>query len=151
MPLLKAGQPVDDVYAEIADDAPIPNTPALVPFSRLAEIPLGRNAPLGVRLPSTTPHDVLEQVARRATLIAIEFPIFRDGRGFTLARTLREYHGFTGEIRAVGHILPDQYAFLIRCGFSTVRTKGDDLGPWQAALTRFHKRYQPAVGDTAKG
>ncbi len=51
--------------------------------------------------------------------IAVSFPKFRDGRGFTHIRALRE-NGFKGEIRAVGHVLPDQFLSLCRCGVSTV-------------------------------
>jgi uncharacterized protein (DUF934 family) len=55
-------------------------------------------------------------------VVEIEFPKFRDGRGFTLARNLRECHGYTGDIRAVGHFIPDQFRFLIECGFSSFET-----------------------------
>lgn len=54
------------------------------------------------------------------TLIVVEFPKSRDGRGFTLARLLRERHGFTGDLRATGPLLPDQFAMLLHCGFSSL-------------------------------
>jgi uncharacterized protein (DUF934 family) len=83
-------------------------------------------------------------------LVAIRFPKFRDGRGFTLARTLRERYGFTGEIRALGHVLPDQHLFLLRCGFSSVAVPDDaDLAVWTAAIGRFHVAYQPALAEKA--
>jgi uncharacterized protein (DUF934 family) len=147
MPLLEAGQPVEDAWVTVADDAPIPDAPAIIAVHRLAELAPGRNTPIGVRLPSTTPVGELKAIADTAALIAIEFPTFRDGRGFTLARTLRERHSYTGEIRAVGHILPDQYEFLTRCGFTTVETKDDNPKPWQTALKRFSLKYQSAPGD----
>ncbi|ODS02212.1 hypothetical protein AUC71_16510 [Methyloceanibacter marginalis] len=72
---------------------------------------------------------VLEPTADEAALhdaaggnagpIAIAFPSFTDGRGFSLARLLRERHGFKGEIRAVGHLIPDHGQFLLRSGFDT--------------------------------
>jgi uncharacterized protein (DUF934 family) len=55
-------------------------------------------------------------------LVVVEFPKFRDGRGFTIARALRERHGFKGDVRAIGHVLPDQLAALVQCGFSTIIT-----------------------------
>jgi uncharacterized protein (DUF934 family) len=55
-------------------------------------------------------------------VIAVEFPKFRDGRGFTIARALREHHGYKGDIRAVGHFIPDQFASLVSCGFSSFQT-----------------------------
>ena len=53
--------------------------------------------------------DVLE-------LVAVNFPVFTDGRGFSYGRELRE-RGYRGELRAVGHFLPDQVHYLRRCGF----------------------------------
>jgi uncharacterized protein (DUF934 family) len=145
MPLLEAGHPVADRYAGVADDAPLPDGPALISLARLQVEPLsGRNMELGVVVPSTTPAAELAPLLDRVSLVAIEFPKFRDGRGFTIARTLRERHGYAGEIRAIGHLLPDQHSHALRCGFTTVTVADDaDLGPWQAALTWFHTSYQP--------
>ena len=53
-------------------------------------------------------------------LIAIEFPAMTDGRGFTLARLLRE-KGYQGRLRAVGALISDQYAMARRVGFDEVR------------------------------
>jgi phosphoadenosine phosphosulfate reductase len=77
--------------------------------------------------------------------IAIRFPKFSDGRGFSLARLLREKHRFAGELRAVGHLIPDQAVFLLRSGFDTAEV-GDvtGLGTWRRALGRFSGTYQPA-------
>jgi len=78
-------------------------------------------------------------------LIAIEFPKFADGRGFSTARLLRERYGFNGEIRAVGTYLPDQIYYLRRCGFDAFEVsdeRADDaLGCW----TPFSEPYQGAV------
>lgn len=52
-----------------------------------------------------------------ARLIVIEFPAFTDGRGYSHARRLRA-HGFGGELLAAGDVLPDQWSFLERCGFT---------------------------------
>lgn len=52
-------------------------------------------------------------------LIRIAFPAFNDGRGFTLARDLRRL-GYTGILRAAGHVLADQYAMIRRAGFDEV-------------------------------
>jgi uncharacterized protein (DUF934 family) len=49
-------------------------------------------------------------------LVAVSFPVFTDGRGFSYGRELRE-RGYRGELRAVGHFLPDQVYYLRRCGF----------------------------------
>ena len=52
-------------------------------------------------------------------LIVLRFASFADGRGFSLARQLRRL-GFTGRLRAAGHLIPDQWAFLRDCGFDEV-------------------------------
>ncbi|MFN3275113.1 MAG: DUF934 domain-containing protein [Paracoccus sp. (in: a-proteobacteria)] len=57
-------------------------------------------------------------------LIAIDFPAFSDGRGFTLARLLREL-GYTGRLRATGRLIADQYAMARRVGFDEVQVAGD--------------------------
>ena len=56
----------------------------------------------------------------RFALIALSFPKFRDGRAFSTARLLREKHGFTGELRAVGNVLSDQIPYMRRVGFDTL-------------------------------
>jgi len=147
MPLLEHGRPVEDRFVAVADDAPLPaDAPALIPFARLqrdAAALAGRNAELGVQVGSAAHPEDLAPFLDRVSLVVVEFPKFRDGRGFTFARTLRERYGFAGELRAVGHILPDQYSFLVRCGFNDVVVpEGADLGVWCAALGRFHVAYQ---------
>ena len=59
----------------------------------------------------------------RFALIAVAFPKFTDGRGYSLAHQLRGTYGFTGELRASGEILFDQLQFLARCGFDSFDIK----------------------------
>jgi len=74
------------------------------------------------------------------TLIVIEFPKSRDGRGFTLARLLRERHGFTGDLRATGPLLPDQFAMLLQCGFSSLLVSASiPAVRWQDAAAALHQ------------
>ncbi len=58
-------------------------------------------------------------------LIAIDFPVFRDGRGYSIARLLRERYGYKGEIRAIGDVLHDQLLYLSRCGFDAFAVRAD--------------------------
>jgi phosphoadenosine phosphosulfate reductase len=81
--------------------------------------------------------------------IAISFPSFVDGRGFSLALLLRERHGFKGEIRAVGQIIPDQGQHLLRSGFDTaVISRPEDTDTWKACITRMRLNYQPSARNT---
>ena len=58
-------------------------------------------------------------------LIAINFPVFSDGRGYSYARTLLDEYKYAGDIRAIGDVLPDQLAYMARCGFSSFELRGD--------------------------
>ncbi len=66
----------------------------------------------------TDPDELYERLGR-AELVRVDFPSFADGRGFTIARTLR-LKGYTGRLRAKGHVLADQYAMARRSGFDEV-------------------------------
>jgi phosphoadenosine phosphosulfate reductase len=108
----------------------------------------------GVLLASgSEPTVVLEPTADAAALaaaaaaggvIAIRFLTFGDGRGHSLAVLLRERHGFKGEVRAVGYLIPDLAPFLLRSGFDTAEiTDANDVETWKGALTRVRHLYQP--------
>jgi uncharacterized protein (DUF934 family) len=89
--------------------------------------------------------DALRPHLKRVAGIAVYFPVFSDGRGFSIARELREA-GFSGELRARGHILPDQVHFLRRCGFNAFQP--DDATRLSACLERlqlFSDHYQASI------
>jgi len=68
-------------------------------------------------------------------LLAVDFPIFRDGRGFSTAALLRERFGWEGELRAIGDILVDQLTQLARVGFDSFSLRKDQNQ--ELALTQF--------------
>ena len=83
----------------------------------------------------------------RLRLIEIAFPKFRDGRGYSSARILREA-GFTGELRAQGDVLVDQIAFMRRCGFDSFAPESAlNQADVDAALNRFPFVYQRAADN----
>lgn len=84
-----------------------------------------------VDLANTDDPALLAPLLDRIALIRVAFPAFNDGRGFTLARRLRTM-GYTGRLRAQGHVLADQYAMARRCGFDEVEIS-DDLAARQPA------------------
>ena len=81
----------------------------------------------------------------RLQLIEISFPRFRDGRGFSSARNLREA-GYKGELRAEGDVLIDLLFFMRRCGFDSFASQ-HSLNPAdvEAALNRYGNVYQDAT------
>ena len=81
----------------------------------------------------------------RLALIEVAFPKFRDGRGYSSARILREA-GYTGELRAQGDVLVDQIAYMKRCGFdSFAPEKSLNPADVEAALSRWPEHYQVAA------
>jgi len=79
-------------------------------------------------------------------LIAVNFPGFMDGRGFSTGRLLRERYGFNGELRATGQFIRDQVCYLSRCGFNAFSPAPEaDIEGMQKSLTDFTDYYQAAV------
>ena len=79
-------------------------------------------------------------------LIAVNFPRFVDGRGYSIA-LLRERYGYSGELRAIGDVLPDQLQFMKRCGFDAFALRPDKDATKAARLNFFSQTYQ-AAADT---
>ena len=73
--------------------------------------------------PDTAP-EALAGLVAGASLVAVLFPVFSDGRGFTLARQIRAA-GYTGRLRATGPLIADQYAMARRAGFDEVEIPDD--------------------------
>ena len=83
----------------------------------------------------------------RLALIEIAFPSFREGRGYSSARILREA-GYAGELRAEGDVLVDQLAFMRRCGFdSFAPSKPFDPAVLKACLERYPTVYQRGADE----
>ena len=81
----------------------------------------------------------------RLRLVEIDFPRFRDGRGYSSARILREM-GYEGELKAVGDVLVDQLLFMRRCGFDSFDpAQAIDLDVAKRALTEYDFVYQQAA------
>ena len=90
---------------------------------------------VGIQINSDESLDEITQDLQYFSLIQFNFLTFKDGRPFSIAKILRKKLNFEKEIRASGHILPDQYIFLIRCGFDTVEIEEKSMNVW----TRFFK------------
>jgi uncharacterized protein (DUF934 family) len=111
----------------------------------LTETAPGKSEPLGVVLEPDQPPSLLEGDLNRLDLVAINFPVFTDGRCFSYARELREL-GYAGEIRATGHFIRDQLFFLKRCGFTAFQFEDESgLEECLRSLADFSDSYQAAV------
>lgn len=136
----------------VAEAAGTPH--ALVPVGGLADALQGRgaNAPLGIEIANTQDIDSLKPHLDQLALIAIAFPAFSDGRGFSQAKRLRQA-GFAGTLRAVGPLIADQFAYALACGFDEIELPSasaarQPASQWLAALTIISHGYQRGYATT---
>jgi uncharacterized protein (DUF934 family) len=124
------GERAYDPWTTLADEAPMPSSGDIVVTlerwqtqrEKLAAHP-GR---LGLRLRAEQLAEAVGGDIATFSLIALEFPKFSDGRPYSTARLLRERFGFAGELRAVGHVLQDQFLFMERCGFDAFEVEDEE-------------------------
>jgi uncharacterized protein (DUF934 family) len=119
-------QTLELAEGETPETVALPAGNVIFPFAvwqaRKAEI-IGRGAPLGLLL---QPADPVEEVAgdlAQFAVIAVNFPKFVDGRGYSTASLLRQRYAYTGELRAIGDVLHDQLFFMQRVGFDAFALK----------------------------
>lgn len=153
MPLLERTGVRDDPFVRTGLDELAAQTHALVAWVDLPEVLNQRTRAqrIGVEVPNTVRAPEIRLVQRQLSLIAIRFPAFSDGRGFSLARQIRN-NGFTGALRAVGPLIADQFAHALACGFDEIEPPGDLAGrqpqeQWLAALRSITHSYQRGYGD----
>ncbi len=141
---------VDDDFVHVADGAELPDGKPIVTLARYVaarEELLARYPSLGVRVGSDKLPTDIPDITKLA-LIAIEFPKFTDGRGYSIARLLRDRYKFTGELRAVGWVLRDHLFYMERCGFTAFEVKpGKPLDSALQAFGEFSVTYQAATDD----
>lgn len=145
--LLDGKGEIDDLWPPVPDHEPLPEQGyALIPLPRLAEALKKDGIFIGVELPNDTDPDVLAAHFDRIAMIAVEFPSFADGRGFSIAKRLRD-KGFIGRLRATGPVISDQFAYLLACGFDEVDVPDavalrQPAEQWIAQLGRVNLAYQ---------
>ncbi|MEI2417313.1 DUF934 domain-containing protein [Orrella sp. JC864] len=113
-----------------------------------------RRHPVGVLLAPDSDPRVLARDGRidpeGLALIAVSFPVYTDGRGYSLAQTLRGPLGWRGELRAVGDVMIDTLYYQARCGFDSFALKhGHDPQEALKALATFSVVYQQAYPKPA--
>lgn len=101
---------------------------------------------LGVWMDShEDPADLADDV-NHLQLIAVNFPTFKDGRGYSIAYLLRNRYGYTGELRAIGDVLRDQLFYMHRVGFNSFQLRADkDINDALKALNDFSESYQAST------
>lgn len=149
MRVIRDGQITEDALVHLDDDAELPELGRFtVSLTRwLAQRDALRTRPdAGLRINGDDPFETITGELEHVATLAIEFPRFSDGRGYSIARKLREQHGYTGELRATGDVLRDQLFFMARCGFDVFEVRADTcFDEALRAFDDFSVTYQPAA------
>jgi uncharacterized protein (DUF934 family) len=152
--LIKNGAIVEDRWtllrgaASVADLAA--DVPAIVPLAlwKAERRVLVARGEIGVWLKPDDDPDALADDVATLPLIAIDFPKFTDGRGYSIAQLLRTRYRYAGELRAIGDVLRDQLYYMRQCGFDAFAVRADrSLEDALKALSDFSDGYQSTVRE----
>lgn len=147
--IIKGDRVVEDGWTllrpeTIDPDAPVPAGPVVVPLAVwLAQrVDLLARGDVGVWLKNDEEPRVLKADLAALPLIAVDFPKFTDGRGYSIAYDLRRL-GFRGELRAIGDVLRDQLHYMRRVGFDAYAVRPDkSIHDALKGLRVFSESYQ---------
>ena len=142
--------------AVVADDwqivRPSAEEPAILPAGRVIvplaawleqQAALAARGGVGVWLTGTDDPAKLAPSLPSLSLVAVDFPKFTDGRGYSIAYLLRSRFGYRGELRAIGDVLPDQLFYMKRVGFDAFAVRVDkDIRQALRSLQPFTDAYQ---------
>lgn len=150
--IIKNRQVVSDDWAvlalaegENAVDVVIPATRVIVPLSvwQAQQAALVGRENVGVWLDASERPEALKDDLDKLQVIAVNFPKFTDGRGYSIAFNLRSRLGYQGELRAIGDVLRDQLFYMQRVGFDAFATREDrNIHDALKGLTDFSESYQ---------
>jgi uncharacterized protein (DUF934 family) len=147
--IIKDNEVIADTWITVTEnDSDIPEGKVIVSLERWQQQQdIQDRKDIGILIKNDTDLSAVAQEITKQPLIAIDFPVFMDGRGFSLARLLRERYKFEGEIRAVGHVIRDQLCYLKRCGFNAFSFTDEsvNLKDALASLNDFTEAYQTSV------
>ena len=105
-----------------------------------------RKQPIGIWLDSNQDAADIAHAVNGFAVIAVNFPKFTDGRGYSISTLLRSRYGYKGELRAIGDVLRDQLFYMQRVGFNAFMVRADkDIHDALKALNDFSVTYQSSV------
>jgi uncharacterized protein (DUF934 family) len=133
---------------DTADTVTVPAGRTIVPLGvwDAQQSALSARTDIGVWLAGSERPEVLKDVFDRIALIAVDFPKFTDGRGYSIAYNLRARLGYQGELRAIGDVLRDQLFYMSRVGFDAFATRPDrNIHDALKGLTDFSESYQTSL------
>ncbi|KEI71784.1 DUF934 domain-containing protein [Endozoicomonas elysicola] len=155
MPKLLKGQQISNDHFQILDqnesEASLPEGNLLLHVSAIdaaIQANTDHNGQIGIWFDSADEPEMVADALNQFEVIAVNFPKFMDGRGYSIARLLRERFNYRGDVRAIGDVLVDQLYYLQRCGFSSFRLREDQNPDYAVeALTTFSTDYQTAADN----
>lgn len=150
--LIKNGAVVNDSWHVLDKDATLDGLPnsdsIIVPLALWLEHShalKARDGGLGVWLDSDEEVESIAGDLDQFQVIALNFPVFSDGRNYSNARLLRDRYQYQGEVRAIGDVLRDQLFFMQRCGFDAFALRADrNAEEALESLKDFSNCYQAA-------
>ena len=146
--IIKDDQIIEDNWIVLAKDAEeVPEGQVIVPcglWQKQRDQLTGRGS-LGVWLDSDESPKLIANDLEQFDLVAVNFPVFTDGRGFTYGRELREQHDYRKEVRAIGDFMRDQLFYLRRCGFNAFALENTSIDAALESLSVFSDSYQAAI------
>jgi uncharacterized protein (DUF934 family) len=135
---------------DMPESVVIPPGKIIVPLKvwRAQRDVLQTRAELGVWLASDERAEDLQSDVAKFSVIAVDFPKFADGRGYSVAYHLRARLGYRGELRAIGDVLRDQMFYMQRVGFDAFATRGDkNIHEALKGLSDFSLTYQASSDE----
>ncbi|HIZ49755.1 MAG TPA: DUF934 domain-containing protein [Candidatus Pseudomonas excrementavium] len=151
--IIKGNQVVPDTWEMLAKDASLEQLTnsgdIIVPLAMWLEHAhalKARDGRLGVWLDADEEAESIADDLEHFAVIALNFPVFSDGRSYSNARLLRDRYQYQGELRSIGDVLRDQLFFMHRCGFDAYALREDhDPHAALASLNDFSEVYQAAT------
>jgi len=156
--LLKDKSIVDNGWQVLPKDfaGNLPDAPCFVPLDYWLTNKQNLQNPesIGVWLDAEQEPEELAGDIETLQHLAVNFPTFMDGRGFSIARLIRQRYQFSGELCAIGHIVPDQLFYLSRCGFDAfcldalaLDHESEENHKLEDYLATFSVTYQACVNE----
>ena len=129
---------------ETAESVAVPEGKTIVPLKVWqAQAALRTRGDIGVWLASDERPEALKDDVASLPVIAVDFPKFADGRGYSIAYNLRARLDYRGELRAIGDVLRDQLFYMQRVGFDAFATRPDrNIHDALKGLSDFSEVYQ---------
>jgi uncharacterized protein (DUF934 family) len=155
--IIKARAVVDDDWSVLRLDegqgpesVEVPAGKIIVPLSvwQAQRAALAGRAQLGVWIAADERAETLKGELDQFALVAVDFPKFTDGRGYSIAYNLRQRLGYRGELRAIGDVLRDQLFAMQRVGFDAFATRQDrSIHDALLGLSAFTEPYQASSDE----